>query len=91
MMISDNEFPLQGNCTCGHLRYRVERPPLFVHCCHCSFCQRETGSAFVLNALIEASGIVRLSGQPPRVGAVSMSFGSRSGAPTLMSDLRSSF
>jgi hypothetical protein len=28
--------------------------PLFVHCCHCLRCQRETGSAFVLNALIES-------------------------------------
>jgi hypothetical protein len=42
-----------GGCTCRHVRYRVTNKPLFVHCCHCRWCQRETGSAFVLNAMIE--------------------------------------
>jgi hypothetical protein len=37
---------------------------MFVHCCHCRWCQRETGSAFALNALIEASRVVFLSGTP---------------------------
>ncbi|SIT17728.1 GFA family protein [Paracoccus saliphilus] len=44
---------LTGGCTCGRIRYRMLERPLFTHCCHCSWCQRETGSAFVLNALIE--------------------------------------
>ena len=43
-----------GGCACGQVRYRMNREPLFVHCCHCSWCQRETGSAFVLNGLLEA-------------------------------------
>jgi len=42
-----------GRCTCGQLQYRVRAEPMFVHCCHCTWCQRETGSAFVLNALVE--------------------------------------
>ena len=46
-------FPLAGGCTCRAVRYRMMTEPLFVHCCHCRWCQRETGSAFVLNALIE--------------------------------------
>lgn len=42
-----------GGCACGRTRYRMASEPLFVHCCHCLRCQCETGSAFVLNALIE--------------------------------------
>jgi len=53
-----------GGCTCRYVRYRMTSRPLFVHCCHCSWCQRETGSAFVLNALIEAERVEFLSGQP---------------------------
>ena len=45
---------MEGRCTCGSVRYRLLEKPIIVHCCHCSWCQRETGSAFVLNALIES-------------------------------------
>ena len=44
-------LPLEGGCTCRAVRYRLLAAPLFVHCCHCRWCQRETGSAFALNAL----------------------------------------
>ena len=44
---------MDGKCTCGALTYRLTNTPLFTHCCHCTWCQRETGSAFALNALIE--------------------------------------
>jgi hypothetical protein len=37
--------------------------PLFVHCCHCRWCQRETGSAFALNAMIEADRVQTLVGE----------------------------
>jgi len=47
-----------GGCTCRHVRYRMLSAPMFVHCCHCRWCQRETGSAFVLNALIETERVV---------------------------------
>jgi hypothetical protein len=53
---------LQGGCACGAVRYRLASPPMFVHCCHCRDCQRQTGSAFVLNALIEADRVMLLSG-----------------------------
>jgi len=49
---------MKGRCSCGAIRYRMSRPPMFVHCCHCSWCQRETGSAFVLNALLETAQLV---------------------------------
>jgi hypothetical protein len=52
-----------GGCTCRLVRYQFIAPPLIVHCCHCRWCQRETGSAFVLNALIEADRLELLSGQ----------------------------
>jgi hypothetical protein len=42
----------------------MQTPPLFVHCCHCRWCQRETGTAFALNAMIEADRVVVLQGEP---------------------------
>jgi hypothetical protein len=57
----------EGGCSCGHVRYRLTAEPLFVHCCHCLNCQRQTGSAFVLNVLIEADHVELLSGEPQRV------------------------
>lgn len=56
-----------GRCACGSLRYSIESEPMFVHCCHCLDCQRQTGSAFVLNALIEAARVVLISGEPSPV------------------------
>jgi hypothetical protein len=53
---------LEGGCACGAVRYRLTSAPMFVHCCHCRDCQRQTGSAFVINALIETDRIVLLSG-----------------------------
>jgi hypothetical protein len=61
--MAEDVFPLDGGCTCRALRYRVTSKPLFVHCCHCTWCQRETGSAFALNAMIEAERVVLLSGE----------------------------
>ena len=55
---------LEGGCACGAVRYRLTSAPMFVHCCHCLNCQRQTGSAFVINLLIEASR-VELAGDPP--------------------------
>src|SRR5262245_16963062 len=58
---------LKGGCACGAVRYRLTSAPMFVHCCHCRDCQRQTGSAFVLNALIEADRVTLLSGNPEPV------------------------
>ena len=54
------QSPLTGGCTCRAVRYRLERPPLFVNCCHCRYCQRETGAAFAINASIETDAITSL-------------------------------
>src|SRR5262245_57364250 len=54
----------EGGCACGEIRYRLTAEPLFVHCCHCLNCQRQTGSAFVINVLIEADRVELLAGEP---------------------------
>jgi hypothetical protein len=54
---------MEGGCTCGAVRYRLNARPLFVHCCHCTWCQRENGSAFAVNAFIEASQVELLKGK----------------------------
>jgi len=53
-----------GGCTCRQVRYRLTSRPLFVNCCHCTWCQRETGSAFAVNAMIEADRVELLAGEP---------------------------
>ena len=63
----------EGGCACGAVRYRLTSDPLFVHCCHCLNCQRQTGSAFVINLLIETDRVELLEGEPqpvsvPRTG-----------------------
>ena len=57
----------EGGCACGEVRYRLTSDPLFVHCCHCLNCQRQTGSAFVINVLIETDRVELLAGDPQPV------------------------
>lgn len=57
----------EGGCACGATRYRLESDPLFIHCCHCLNCQRQTGSAFVINLMIEASHVEMVAGAPQPV------------------------
>jgi hypothetical protein len=57
----------EGGCACGEVRYRLIGAPMFVHCCHCTSCQTETGSAFVLNALIESGRVETIAGTPEPV------------------------
>ena len=64
---------MKGGCTCGAVRYRLTSKPLFVHCCHCTWCQRETGSAFAVNAMIEADRVVLEKGEPELVNTRSKS------------------
>jgi ribosomal protein S18 acetylase RimI-like enzyme len=66
-------FPADGGCDCGHVRYRMQTRPLCVHCCHCRWCQRETGASFALNAMIEADRITLLAGAPQLVHTPSAS------------------
>lgn len=53
-----------GQCFCGNVRFRMHGAPMFVHCCHCRDCQRQSGGAFAVNGLIEADRIELVSGEP---------------------------
>lgn len=57
----------EGGCSCGAVRYRLASDPMFVHCCHCLNCQRQTGSAFVINLLIETDRVEQFAGEPEPV------------------------
>ncbi len=46
---------IEGGCTCGDVRYKVNQSPLITHACHCRWCQRQTGGPHVINALYEAN------------------------------------
>lgn len=62
-----------GGCGCRFVRYRMTSTPLFVHCCHCTWCQRESGAAFALNAMIEADRVALLQGDVEVVDTPSLS------------------
>ena len=65
--------PHEGGCACGEVRYRLASEPIVVHCCHCRWCQRESGAAFALNAVIEADRVELMAGQPERIDTPSAS------------------
>ena len=53
-----------GQCFCGAVRYRLHGAPMFVHCCHCRDCQKQTGGAFAVNGLIEGERVEVFQGEP---------------------------
>lgn len=71
-MASDG-VQFEGGCDCGHVRYRMSSAPLVVHCCHCRWCQRESGASFALNAMIEADRVKHLGAEPEMVDTPSAS------------------
>ena len=71
--MAEEPFTAEGGCSCGAVRYRVTRAPLIVHGCHCTWCQRETGGAFAINAMVEAAHVEVLSGEPVTVDTASAS------------------
>ena len=66
MEVRASSFPAEGGCDCRAVRYRMQSAPLFVHCCHCRWCQRGSGASFALNAMIEADRVAEL-GQAPEL------------------------
>ena len=72
-MIVDEDFSMEGGCACRQVRYRLTSRPMFVNCCHCRWCQRETGASFALNAVMEADRVMLLSGTPEAVNTPSQS------------------
>jgi hypothetical protein len=71
--MSEDRFEVEGGCTCRAVRYRMLTRPLFTHCCHCRWCQRETGASFALNAMIESERVLLLAGEPELVNTPSNS------------------
>ena len=66
-------YPIEGGCDCRAVRYRLDTRPLFVHCCHCRWCRRESGASFALNAMIETDRVTTLGLDPERVDTPSAS------------------
>jgi len=67
------DITYDGGCTCRFVRYRMATKPMFIHCCHCRWCQRETGASFALNALIEADRVQLQQGEVETVDTPSKS------------------
>lgn len=65
--MTSSTWTAEGGCPCRAIRYRLEQPPLIVHCCHCTWCQKESGSAFALNAMIESKSVTLLTDVTPTV------------------------
>ena len=57
------QFPIEGGCACGAVRYRLSESPLCVYTCHCSDCQTLTTSVFSLNGVVRAGALEILSGE----------------------------
>ncbi|HUN91939.1 MAG TPA: GFA family protein [Burkholderiaceae bacterium] len=72
-MAAESSFPVEGGCDCRAIRYRMQSAPLFVHCCHCRWCQRESGASFALNAMIESDRVTNLGQEPELVATPSQS------------------
>lgn len=70
---SSSSFTAEGGCDCKAVRYRIESAPLYVHCCHCRWCQRESGASFALNAMIEGDRVTNLGSEPEVVDTPSAS------------------
>lgn len=60
--MNKNPTNYEGGCTCDYVRYQAHPKPLIVHCCHCRWCQRQTGASFALNALYEAERVQLTAG-----------------------------
>ena len=63
-MRSGNEVPQTGGCQCGAIRYEIREAPHLVYTCHCTECQRLTGSAFSM-ALAVSAGVFHFAGTEP--------------------------
>lgn len=58
--------PLTGHCLCGRVRFELTEPPVFASYCHCTRCQRRTGTAASISARI-APGSLRVTAGQDRV------------------------
>lgn len=57
---------IDGQCHCGYVKYQAEIDPGKVTICHCTDCQRLTGSAYRVTAITPTSNL-QLTANPPKV------------------------
>ena len=62
--MTETKFLIEGGCSCKAVRYQLQTSPIIVHCCHCRWCQRETGASFAVNAMIESDRVISLGIDP---------------------------
>ena len=60
-------LPLKGGCHCGAVGYELSAPPLSIYNCHCTNCQKITGSAFVVSTIIREDSFSFAKGSPKQV------------------------
>lgn len=60
-------LPQPGGCHCGALRYQLSAPPLMIYNCHCTNCQKITGSAFTVAATIPEAAFQFTKGEPKQI------------------------
>lgn len=56
---------ITGGCHCGYVTYEAELDPQRVAICHCTDCQKLTGSPFRVTAVVSESDL-KLKGSPPK-------------------------
>ncbi|NWG91124.1 MAG: GFA family protein [Parvularculaceae bacterium] len=66
-MTAKTRLPQTGGCACGALRYELAAPPLMIYNCHCTNCQKITGSAFTVAAAVPEAALTFVKGAPKRV------------------------
>jgi hypothetical protein len=59
-------LPLSGGCQCGGVRYEIRAEPLTVYVCHCTECQRQSGSAFALSLAVARDALAVIKGAPAK-------------------------
>ena len=67
--MSQPNLPMEGACRCGRVRIRISAPPMLTMACHCTGCQRMSGSAYSLSAAIPTAGFAVTEGEPVVAGA----------------------
>lgn len=58
------DLPWEGGCRCGRVRLKISARPMLTMACHCTGCQRMTGSAYSLSAAIPSEGFEVTQGEP---------------------------
>ena len=57
------EFPVEGGCQCGAVRYSLKAAPLGIYACHCKDCQRFSGTTHTLSMVAKAGDVELVAGE----------------------------